>query len=448
VAHLTDFEELIARIIDADTADYMREAMACYMAGAYRGCIVMSFIALFDDLMRKLAELATINGEARKIHKRATKLIEERRVFERYLIDSLNRAKLIPELDAGTLNTIRERRNRAAHPSGHHPSAEEARFVFHTVIDRFLCRPLLRTTQLVAEIEARLPNAYFFTSDSVRANAEIVREAIEDLHADALPALLAMLLEAAVASGEATARNARRFILGLAGLQREDINDLLCRRILTERADNPAYSEIVLALISADGGLCARLDQTTHRRIAEALTERVGNPDHHLHPARLDHPVRVLCSIHEACGEEKLKAWYGKEVALCLEALPYISYFGPVIGSSAEYRDVYVATLKKAAGSSEFETANAFARAVPELDEALAGLLDDVEALEILVGVLEAARTGAFAARDLKNTRFAALPNLVEKAARFAVREPDRAGEICGDRDKLEMLRANYLARG
>jgi hypothetical protein len=30
--------------------DYMREALACYHAGAYRGCIVMSYLALFDDL--------------------------------------------------------------------------------------------------------------------------------------------------------------------------------------------------------------------------------------------------------------------------------------------------------------------------------------------------------------------------------------------------------------
>lgn len=58
MAHLTDMEELRATIPGADIRDYMREAMSCYMASAYRGAVVLSYIALFDDLLAKLGELA------------------------------------------------------------------------------------------------------------------------------------------------------------------------------------------------------------------------------------------------------------------------------------------------------------------------------------------------------------------------------------------------------
>ncbi|MEW5607110.1 hypothetical protein, partial [Pseudomonas juntendi] len=73
MAHLTDMEELIATISDAEIRDYMREAMSCYMAGAYRGSIVLSYIALFDDILVKLGELAKVNTVAKTISDEAFK---------------------------------------------------------------------------------------------------------------------------------------------------------------------------------------------------------------------------------------------------------------------------------------------------------------------------------------------------------------------------------------
>ena len=39
--HLHDMEELISSIEDNQVKDYMKEAMSCYMANAYRACIVL-----------------------------------------------------------------------------------------------------------------------------------------------------------------------------------------------------------------------------------------------------------------------------------------------------------------------------------------------------------------------------------------------------------------------
>jgi hypothetical protein len=73
MAHLTDMEELLATIPGSDIREYMREAMSCYMASAYRGSLVLSYIALFDDLLAKLAELANVNSTAKTIFVEARK---------------------------------------------------------------------------------------------------------------------------------------------------------------------------------------------------------------------------------------------------------------------------------------------------------------------------------------------------------------------------------------
>ncbi|MDJ0837964.1 MAG: hypothetical protein QNK37_15730 [Acidobacteriota bacterium] len=445
MSHLTDFEELIARIPNPPTADYMREAMACYMAGAYRGCIVLSFIALFDDLLQKLGELAMVNSEAKRIYAHAQKLQEDQKVFERFLIKELGRTHLIPELDAQTLDLIRSRRNRAAHPSGHQPSAEEARFIFQTVVDQFLSQPLLRTTQLVDDIAQRLANTYFFTSESVKNNAEIVRREIRLLHREARPALLATLLDKVLDSNPTIARNARRFILGLAALDDPDLNDALRKRVISARADDAAYSRLVLSLISANGKLGGNLDEACRQRLLEVLADRTREIGPNLNPSQLDHPVRVLGSIRQSQGETELCEQFGDEVSRCLEKFPYVSYFGPVFGALPRFRDTYVGVLLDQAGSFEFDEANAFADAVPELDEQLGDILTGEEAFRLITAVVDAAQNGAFASMDLKNTRFAALPQVRARALAFTREEPARALETAGGADKLAHLTAAYL---
>ena len=79
---LADMEELLASISNKDMVDYMREALICYGASAYRGCIVMSYLALFDDLKLKLGELAKINGLAKTIWQEVERRSGNQEIFE------------------------------------------------------------------------------------------------------------------------------------------------------------------------------------------------------------------------------------------------------------------------------------------------------------------------------------------------------------------------------
>nr|CAC9147454.1 Uncharacterised protein [Escherichia coli] len=52
MSSLRDMEELIGDIVDVELKEYMREALICYMTGAHRACVVLSFIAIFEDLFK------------------------------------------------------------------------------------------------------------------------------------------------------------------------------------------------------------------------------------------------------------------------------------------------------------------------------------------------------------------------------------------------------------
>ena len=157
---LSDMEELIASVPEKAVADYLREAFACYGTGAYRACIVLTHIALFDGLRIKIKNLAPVNKIAKQVSDAVEPLAEAQKVFETPLIHQLKGAGLITELEAKRLEQLNDQRNKAAHPSGHSVTAEEARFVFSEAIQKFLSKPIRHTTFLVDDIISQIGRAH------------------------------------------------------------------------------------------------------------------------------------------------------------------------------------------------------------------------------------------------------------------------------------------------
>ncbi|EPG2069829.1 hypothetical protein L7A04_003798, partial [Acinetobacter baumannii] len=187
MANLRDMEELVLTIENENIRDYMREALSCYMTKAYRGCIVLSFIALFDDITSKLEKLGGVNKVAKTIYENAKAKKDAQDVYENFLIEQLKSKNLLSEMDSEFAEILRRLRNKSAHPSGHRPSAEEARYVFFEVINRFLSKPIFSTNHLVGEIIDRLTNDNFFVETGINKIAEVVEEEISSLHLEAIP---------------------------------------------------------------------------------------------------------------------------------------------------------------------------------------------------------------------------------------------------------------------
>jgi len=99
---------------------------------------VIAALALFDDLKRKVNELAPINSAARTLNDEIGRRAAAQEIYENYLSDQLASIGVISVLEKGILDRIRDHRNKAAHPSGHNPSAEEARYVIHEVVTIYI----------------------------------------------------------------------------------------------------------------------------------------------------------------------------------------------------------------------------------------------------------------------------------------------------------------------
>ena len=146
MAGLIDMEELVGTVDDKDVADFLREALACYGTGAHRACVVLTNIALFDSLRRKLKALAPVNGVAKAVSDEIEPLAASQKVSETPLIHKLKATGILTQLEAQILEQIVNQRNKAAHPSGHKVSAEEARFVFAEAIGKFISQPIRETS--------------------------------------------------------------------------------------------------------------------------------------------------------------------------------------------------------------------------------------------------------------------------------------------------------------
>ena len=426
MAHLTDLEELLAKVPDVKTRDYMRESMSCYMAGAYRGSLVLSYIALFDDLLLKLGELSNVNAVAKKIYKEASKKKADQDVFESFLIEQLASNSLISGLDASFLATLRTLRNKSAHPSGHRPSAEEARFVFFETISRFLSQSILSTTHLVDDLVSRMSNTNFFPSIQISDIKSVVRDEVVNLHDEAMPQLVSKLVAAIVSADIAAEKNARFFLVGLAGVDKEASNNALRSRLITAKADNADYCDVVLQVLSANGGLYNMLNSATVARVHAIILNAIGEAKGSLSESSLSHPTFAIGSISSAMPEKEFVSAFSHVIEALFEKRTRSEFIVRLVERMPSLLDVYFSILLAKAQSSDFGTANSISSALGSLDKPLSAIVSNEQAFQLLAAVSKAAAWGAWDAKGLANSRFGATPLLRAMALEYV--SSDNAG--------------------
>lgn len=417
MAHLTDMEELLATIPDPNIRDYMREAMSCYMASAYRGSLVLSYIALFDDLLVKLGELANVNSTAKAIYVEARKKRDDQDVYESYLIDQLTSKNLISGLDSSFLTTLRNLRNKSAHPSGHKPSPEEARFIFFETVDRFLSKPILSTTQLVDELISRLKNANFFPSIVISDIKTAVADETRNLHDEAIPQLVIKLVNAVISPDTSVSKNSTLFLVGLASHDKVPIVSALQARLITPKADDSAYDAIVTQALSANGKLVIGLNATTINRVRAVLAKKIIDTSSMISESKLIHPTYAISSIAKAMPEGEFSRIFKSELETLFERRGHSKFVIQLVQDKKNtLLPIYFPLLLAKAGSSDFATANAFSNAVESLDSSLSILLSDEQAFELILAIMKAANWGAWAATGIVTAKFAGIPLLRTKA--------------------------------
>jgi hypothetical protein len=350
--------------------------LQCYGAGAYRGCIVLSHIALFDGLRAKIKAIAPVNSVAKAVSDAIEPLAEAQQVFELPLIQKLKTAGILTTLEAQTLEQLNKQRNKAAHPSGHVPTAEEARYVFSEAIQKFLSQPIRQTSYVVKQVTAKISDPNFFPSSIVNDMKAVVEQEIETLDPSAFPFLVSELSDALASSNAQAVSNSRNFLLVLASRQDPGVREQLIKKVIDPKCSQDANAEFFTMLIYQDPRLLADVGQGTLLRLRNLLAKNMEKNAITVVPyVQLRNPAHVLVAILSALGEDvvydKVKD-FAEAVAAVGPPIP------PFIAGVAKYPKTFGAVFEKfveKASSGDFNTANAFAGSLPSLDDELASAL-------------------------------------------------------------------------
>jgi hypothetical protein len=177
---LGDLDELVLRCRTEEGRKYITEAVTCYKAGAYRACIVATWVAVVYDLISKIRELA-LSGDAE-----AQRLVEDLNRWqpliaqndlgaikksldlEREIVDICNaRFGLFEGMEVTDLNRLHDDRNRCAHPTyqgvenPYSPSGELARAHLVHAIQHVVSQAPVQGKAATAQVLRLIASQYF-----------------------------------------------------------------------------------------------------------------------------------------------------------------------------------------------------------------------------------------------------------------------------------------------
>jgi hypothetical protein len=172
--NISDPEELVLKCQSAQSRGYIAEAVECYHAGAYRACIVSTWIAVVFDFVDKLnkLELAGDKNAQEKLSEfndiREKGDVARSLKFERQIIDwALNEFELISPLEHRDLTRLVEDRHRCAHPSMsssdelYQPTAELARYHLRNAVEYLLQHPPAQGKAALSRIMEEINGSLF-----------------------------------------------------------------------------------------------------------------------------------------------------------------------------------------------------------------------------------------------------------------------------------------------
>jgi len=415
LAQLSDMEELLEQIENIEIKDYMREAMSCYYANAYRGCIVLCVIAMFDDLMRKLQELSYINGTATGIYKVLLAKQEDQDVFENDMLTQLCSNNIISKLEKDIFNNLKGLRNKSAHPSGHKPTAEEARYVYSEVISKVITQPLLKTIHLIEDILKKINNANFFYINTPDVIKSIVENEIINLHDDAYAMLIVKLTDEIKDAQLNDKKNYKLFLYGLALLNKTEISEKIYKKFIKNHIDNLELRAIIIPLFTKDNRMLEFLkdDLIIIGRLNSMIISKINS----------ENGVGIIPNNSHAFFKENseliIKFSLYDKFKTSLEKMfdKYEYSFPKELLIFEEMKNTIIDKYKNNAKSSMYTKSNKFVQEFAYVDSFLT--LEPVDAYEICKNIKMAGDSCSFASKNYYNNYFNDFPNLKAKAKEY-----------------------------
>jgi hypothetical protein len=188
---------------------------------------------------------------------------------------------------------------------------------------------------------------------------------------------------------------------------------------MTAKSDDPQYASLVLQVLAANGGLFAGLSTTCVRRIRAALSKQIDEVSADLGESSLAHPLQIVHALARAMSEADFLGTFQPELEKVFDRWPYSSLLLAMLSVQPSIFAIYFPMIIAKAESSCLETANAFASTIASIDGALAAQCSGEQAFHVVVALMKAARSGAVEAQTIKDAKFAAMPELKDKATAY-----------------------------
>lgn len=228
---LQDLDELVAECPDPRSRKYIREAVQCYKAAAYRASVVACWIALAFDLVDKIREVAA-GGDAaaaREIGRfdRARQIGDVRAAlaFEKDLLSlARDTFEFISHIEYIDLERLATDRNRCAHPSQvsdtevFEPSPELARVHIVNATRYVLSQPAAQGKAALDRLLAELAST-FFPSKPTDVEVFLRAGALARPRQSLLKNYLSVLLKILIRQRDATFEQRTRAQLALFALR-------------------------------------------------------------------------------------------------------------------------------------------------------------------------------------------------------------------------------------
>lgn len=214
---LRDMEEIVVKIKKYHIKRYMQEALNCYNAKSYRGCVIMSTIAAMHDLYEKIDGLASSIPEAKTLIAEIKKRKANGDNYERYMVEKATAISILTSEEKKIILLYLDIRNQCAHPNEHISTAEEARAVFTGYIDTIISQPALLGPSYTTAFVGRLESTSFFPKQDKDGVIGIVKNELEKLHNNTKKPLAKKLISIIETEANDSTKwnNAKNFLAGM-----------------------------------------------------------------------------------------------------------------------------------------------------------------------------------------------------------------------------------------
>ena len=245
---IRDMELLLNTIYDDEIKSYLREALNCYSAEAYRACVIMSIIGGIHDLHNKLKILAPSNHDIADLEKKVSDSKEKLNPYERLLVDGCARSDidLLTPSEAKEINRCFDIRNDCAHPSDYNCTAETARYVYSTIIDILASKPILLGQQYITTIYNNIISDTFFPRIDKTEIQSFVNKQLQSCSKRIIAPLAQKIVKGIMEESSHTNNNKLFFLANMS----TELNNNFDRIIQPLLLDSKFHSSIMIMLSS------------------------------------------------------------------------------------------------------------------------------------------------------------------------------------------------------